>query len=37
MRFAELSNRQPNMALEVAMALGAVMAKRMAHRPSASR
>ncbi len=31
-RFAELSNRQPNMALEVAMALGAVLAKRMAHR-----
>ncbi|RSZ38235.1 MULTISPECIES: cyclic nucleotide-binding domain-containing protein [unclassified Variovorax] len=31
-RFAEMSNRQPNMALEIAMALGAVMAKRMAHR-----
>ncbi|MDM0008649.1 cyclic nucleotide-binding domain-containing protein [Variovorax sp. J22G73] len=31
-RFSELSNRQPNMALEVAMALGAVIAKRMAHR-----
>ena len=31
-RFAEMSNRQPNMALEIAMALGAVIAKRMAHR-----
>jgi CRP/FNR family cyclic AMP-dependent transcriptional regulator len=31
-RFAEMSNRQPNMALEIAMALGAVLAKRMAHR-----
>lgn len=32
LRFAELSNRQPGMALEVAMALGAVIAKRMGHR-----
>lgn len=31
-RFSEMSNRQPNLALEVAMALGAVIAKRMAHR-----
>lgn len=31
-RFAEMSNRQPNMALEIAMALGAVIAKRMGHR-----
>ena len=31
-RFAEMSNRQPNMALDIAMALGAVIAKRMAHR-----
>jgi CRP-like cAMP-binding protein len=31
-RFAEMSNRQPNLALEIAMGLGAVIAKRMAHR-----
>lgn len=31
-RFSELSNRQPNMALEIAMALGAVIVKRMGHR-----
>ncbi|MBN8755234.1 MULTISPECIES: Crp/Fnr family transcriptional regulator [Variovorax] len=31
-RFAEMSNRQPNLALEISMALGAVIAKRMAHR-----
>jgi CRP-like cAMP-binding protein len=31
-RFAEMSNRQPNMALEIAMALGGVISKRMAHR-----
>ncbi|MDH6592052.1 CRP/FNR family cyclic AMP-dependent transcriptional regulator [Variovorax sp. TBS-050B] len=31
-RFAEMSNRQPNLALELAMGLGAVIAKRMAHR-----
>jgi CRP-like cAMP-binding protein len=31
-RFAEMSNRQPNMALEITLALGAVIAKRMAHR-----
>ncbi|MGJ7612988.1 MULTISPECIES: Crp/Fnr family transcriptional regulator [unclassified Variovorax] len=31
-RFGEMSNRQPNMALEIAMALGAVLAKRMGHR-----
>ena len=28
MRFSELSNRQPNVALALAMALGAIMAKR---------
>jgi CRP-like cAMP-binding protein len=31
-RFAEMSNRQPNLALEIALGLGAVIAKRMAHR-----
>ncbi|SEJ94681.1 Cyclic nucleotide-binding domain-containing protein [Variovorax sp. OK605] len=31
-RFVEMSNRQPNTALEIALALGAVIAKRMAHR-----
>lgn len=31
-RFSEMSNRQPNLALELTMALGAVIAKRMAHR-----
>ena len=31
-RFLEMSNRQPNLALEIAMGLGAVIAKRMAHR-----
>ncbi|MCR8957774.1 cyclic nucleotide-binding domain-containing protein [Variovorax sp. CCNWLW225] len=31
-RFAEMSNRQPNLALEIAMGLGAVIAKRMGHR-----
>jgi CRP/FNR family cyclic AMP-dependent transcriptional regulator len=31
-RFAEMSNRQPGLALEVTLALGAVIAKRMAHR-----
>jgi CRP/FNR family cyclic AMP-dependent transcriptional regulator len=30
-RFAEMSNRQPNLALEIAMGLGAVIAKRMGH------
>ncbi len=32
-RFAELANRQPNVALELIMALGAVIAKRMVNRP----
>jgi CRP-like cAMP-binding protein len=32
-RFAELANRQPNVALELTMALGAVIAKRMVNRP----
>jgi len=27
-----MSNRQPNLALEIAMGLGAVIAKRMGHR-----
>ena len=33
MRFAELSNRQPGIALEVAMALGALVSRRLAIRP----
>ena len=32
-RFTELSNRQPALALEVAMALGALVSKRLANRP----
>lgn len=32
-RFAELANRQPNVALELIMALGGVIAKRMVNRP----
>ena len=32
-RFAELANRQPALALEVALALGAVIAKRMSSKP----
>lgn len=32
-RFAEMSNRQPNLALELVMALGAVIAKRMVNKP----
>lgn len=32
LRFGELSNRKPEIALEVAMAAGAVVAKRLAHR-----
>jgi CRP/FNR family cyclic AMP-dependent transcriptional regulator len=31
-RFLEMSNRQPNLALEFSLGLGAVIAKRMAHR-----
>jgi CRP-like cAMP-binding protein len=31
-RFLEMSNRQPNLALELSMGFGAVIAKRMAHR-----
>ena len=33
MRFAELSNRQPQIAVEVAMALGALVSRRLANRP----
>jgi CRP-like cAMP-binding protein len=33
MRFAELSNRQPQIALEVTMALGALVSRRLANRP----
>lgn len=32
-RFAELANRQPGLALEIALALGAVIAKRMSNKP----
>lgn len=32
MRFSELTNRQPQIALEVAMALGAVVSRRLANR-----
>ena len=32
-RFSEMANRQPALALEVAMALGAVIAKRMVNKP----
>jgi len=32
-RFTELSNRQPGMALEVAMALGALVSRRLSNRP----
>jgi CRP-like cAMP-binding protein len=32
-RFAEMANRQPGLALEVVMALGAVIAKRMVNKP----
>ncbi|RYF40794.1 MAG: cyclic nucleotide-binding domain-containing protein [Comamonadaceae bacterium] len=32
-RFAEMSNRQPNLALELVMALGGVIAKRMVNKP----
>ncbi|VTU41363.1 Acetyltransferase Pat [Variovorax sp. PBS-H4] len=32
-RFAEMSNRQPALALELTMALGAVIAKRMVNKP----
>jgi CRP/FNR family cyclic AMP-dependent transcriptional regulator len=32
-RFTELSNRQPAVALEVAMALGALVSRRLANRP----
>ncbi len=32
-RFAEMTNRQPNLALELVMALGAVISKRMVNRP----
>jgi CRP-like cAMP-binding protein len=33
LRFGELSNRQPQIALEVAMALGALVSRRLANRP----
>ena len=32
-RFTELSNRQPNVALEVAMALGSLVSRRLANKP----
>jgi CRP-like cAMP-binding protein len=32
-RFSEMSNRQPNLALELVLALGAVIAKRMVNKP----
>ena len=32
-RFTELSNRQPTLALEIAMALGALVSRRLANRP----
>ncbi|HVZ46937.1 MAG TPA: cyclic nucleotide-binding domain-containing protein [Ramlibacter sp.] len=32
-RFTELTNRQPNLALEVAMALGSLVSRRLANRP----
>jgi CRP/FNR family transcriptional regulator, cyclic AMP receptor protein len=32
-RFTELSNRQPTMALELSMALGALVSRRLANRP----
>ncbi len=32
-RFSEMANRQPNLALEITLALGAVIAKRMVKRP----
>lgn len=32
-RFTELSNRQPNLALEIAMALGSLVSRRLANRP----
>ncbi len=32
-RFAEMSNRQPGLALELVMSLGAVIAKRMVNKP----
>ena len=32
-RFTELSNRQPTMALEVAMALGSLVSRRLSNRP----
>ena len=32
-RFAEMANRQPGLALELALALGAVIAKRMVNKP----
>lgn len=32
-RFGEMSNRQPNLALELVLGLGAVIAKRMVNRP----
>lgn len=33
LRFGELSNRQPQVALEVAMALGALVSRRLANKP----
>jgi CRP-like cAMP-binding protein len=33
LRFTELSNRQPNVALEIAMALGALVSRRLVNKP----
>jgi CRP-like cAMP-binding protein len=33
-RFTELTNRQPQMALEIAMALGALVSRRLSNRPT---
>jgi len=32
-RFTELSNRQPNLALEIAMALGSLVSRRLVNKP----
>jgi hypothetical protein len=32
-RFTELTNRQPQLALEVALALGSLVSRRLANRP----
>jgi CRP/FNR family cyclic AMP-dependent transcriptional regulator len=33
LRFSELSNRQPNLALEIALALGSLVARRLTNKP----